>query len=125
MARVDLLDDYCTGILQETTLNHSISVQSKHVLQLQNLTSTCKKIVQVPVRSNALENYIQNRSDFQEVLNQGFDVVYEVDNSSCSQCISSVGFCGSDNSSSDQFVCFCIDKPNTISCVVCGTLRFF
>ncbi|KAL5815561.1 hypothetical protein ACOSQ4_026202 [Xanthoceras sorbifolium] len=153
MARVDLLDDYCTGILQETTLNHSLFQYGPNViilnlfydcsgeikeetntfscregagfytnpsLQLRNLTSTCKKIVQVPVRSNALENYIQNRSDFQEVLNQGFDVVYHVDNSSCSQCISSVGFCGSDNSSSDQFVCFCIDKPNTLSCDVSG-----
>ncbi|KAH7560475.1 hypothetical protein JRO89_XS10G0028600 [Xanthoceras sorbifolium] len=121
----------CSGEIKEETNTFSCRegagfyTNPLDVLQLQNLTSTCKKIVQVPVRSNALENYIQNRSDFQEVLNQGFDVVYEVDNSSCSQCISSVGFCGSDNSSSDQFVCFCIDKPNTISCDVCGTLRFF
>ncbi|KAK2647930.1 hypothetical protein Ddye_015419 [Dipteronia dyeriana] len=152
MARVDLSDDYCTGILQETTFSRSLFQYGPNVefinffydcsgeirnepntyncsvgIQLQNLTSyACMKSVQVPVRSStALENYLQNRSSdnyLQEALNQGFDVVYQVNNSSssCSQCLSSLGICGSDNSTSEEFLCFCIDKPYALSCDISG-----
>ncbi|KAL5748865.1 hypothetical protein ACOSP7_025907 [Xanthoceras sorbifolium] len=84
-------------------------------LQLPNLTNTCKKRIQVPVLSTALQDHIQNRSDFQQTLNKGFDVEFKEVKKPCIQCFYSRGICASDTSNS-KFVCFCRGQPRTLTC---------
>ncbi|KAL5748867.1 hypothetical protein ACOSP7_025909 [Xanthoceras sorbifolium] len=85
-----------------------------NLLQLPNLTSTCKKSIEVPFLSTALQDYLQNRTDFQQALTQGFEVEFQADYTTCTQCFSSGGLCGSNTTS--KFVCYCNDQPNTLTC---------
>ncbi|KAK4844032.1 hypothetical protein QYF36_015559 [Acer negundo] len=57
-----------------------------YVLQLPNVTSTCEKRIEVPVLRTALQDLIQNRSDFQQTLNnKGFDVEFKAAMTPCIQ----------------------------------------
>ncbi|KAK1565297.1 hypothetical protein Q3G72_023554 [Acer saccharum] len=86
-----------------------------YVLQLPNVTSTCEKRIQVPVLRTALQDLFQNRSDFQQTLNKGFDVEFKAVMTPCIQCFYSRGICAS-NTSNSKFVCFCRGQPHTSTC---------
>ncbi|KAL5815559.1 hypothetical protein ACOSQ3_026337 [Xanthoceras sorbifolium] len=151
MARDDIWNSYCPGLLQETTLNKTLYnympdvifldlfyncsgqfslnesnsfscgegtgfyTNPSYVLQLPNLTNTCEKSIKVPVLRTALENHVQNKSDFQQTLNQGFDVEFQSDNTSCTPCFNSGGVCAS-NVSTSKFVCYCRGQPQPLKC---------
>ncbi|KAJ4713434.1 Leaf rust 10 disease-resistance locus receptor-like protein kinase [Melia azedarach] len=86
---------------------------------LQNRSNSCKKVIKVPfLKTDDLP--VNNTNDLlagrvTEVLKRGFEVEYRADNASCSNCLSSLGICGS-NQSSEQFVCLCRDQPHTRTC---------
>ncbi|KAK9666498.1 hypothetical protein RND81_14G188800 [Saponaria officinalis] len=66
--------------------------------------ASCKSAV-APVFRKELESYNNRKSNFSQVMNQGFEVVYEY-TSDCVKCRNSRCICGS---SSSNFVCLC--KP--------------
>ncbi|KAJ4713437.1 Receptor-like kinase [Melia azedarach] len=133
LSRVDLWDNFCPGIFNETAFDFSMFYYSQNtwkvegelvfiqtdkafgvgVDQFSNLTKTCNKSIRVPVQLSAVKNL--QAGELGKALKQGFDVEYHPH--PCSECESSGGVCGSSHSfTSEKFVCFCHNGPQAISC---------
>ena len=76
---------------------------------------TCNFSITVPVLKTAAKAIRDNVSSLTEVLNHGFEVQWIVDDTACTECVSSGGYCGY-NSSYFQPICFCPDQPYTFRC---------
>uniref|UniRef100_A0A2N9IZ64 Protein kinase domain-containing protein n=1 Tax=Fagus sylvatica TaxID=28930 RepID=A0A2N9IZ64_FAGSY len=74
---------------------------------------TCNFSITVPVLQTAAKAIRDNVSSLTEVLNHGFEVQWIVDDTACTECVSSGGYCGY-NTSYFQPICFCPDQPYTI-----------
>ncbi|KAK6927930.1 Wall-associated receptor kinase, C-terminal [Dillenia turbinata] len=92
---------------------------------LKNLTSdtnstvreVCGINVNIPVyqeNAQAIQNNLTN-DNLVQVLDGGFGLLWDANNSICEACRESNGQCGY-NSSTNQFVCFCEDQPFPASC---------
>ncbi|PKI51244.1 hypothetical protein CRG98_028360 [Punica granatum] len=83
--------------------------------------SSCSIHIKVPVLQCALNELEQRKiTDLPVVLNDGFEVDYSLDKA-CSGCEHSRGLCGRTNSSSSEFLCYCSDKPYSVSSPGNGT----
>ncbi|KAI8541888.1 hypothetical protein RHMOL_Rhmol08G0096000 [Rhododendron molle] len=51
-----------------------------------------------------------------EVLDSGFGLVWEANNTNCEQCVGSGGACGWNSSNLGSFACYCSDGNHTASC---------
>ncbi|KAL6324596.1 hypothetical protein AAG906_013408 [Vitis piasezkii] len=74
---------------------------------------TCNNSVTVPVSQSAvdaIENSNGSSSLLTAALNNGFGLVWAANNSLCQRCVASGGQCGY-KSSTNEFTCYCRDKP--------------
>ncbi|KAJ9676970.1 hypothetical protein PVL29_022122 [Vitis rotundifolia] len=80
------------------------------------LVSTCGAGVVVPVLATAAQGFMNHSLiDFYQVLNEGFEVKWTVEEGQCGGCAESGGRCGY-NLSFGQPSCYCPDKPYSTSC---------
>ncbi|KAI9174007.1 hypothetical protein LWI28_010245 [Acer negundo] len=87
-------------------------------LPLSNLSSTCKAEIKIPVLLAALDDLCRTRN-LGEVLNKGFEVEYNANETFCLPCINSDGKCEPNHSNPGQFECLCGD-----ACHVIGMFMF-
>ncbi|XP_052204429.1 LEAF RUST 10 DISEASE-RESISTANCE LOCUS RECEPTOR-LIKE PROTEIN KINASE-like 1.3 isoform X1 [Diospyros lotus] len=82
------------------------------------INTSCNSIVNVRVNQTAAQS-LTNSSNLRQVLEIGFGLQWEANNTSCSKCVGTSGVCGSD-STSGSFVCYCVDGPHPVSCNTTG-----
>ncbi|XP_057487867.1 LEAF RUST 10 DISEASE-RESISTANCE LOCUS RECEPTOR-LIKE PROTEIN KINASE-like 1.2 isoform X1 [Actinidia eriantha] len=77
----------------------------------------CSNGVSVRVNQTAAEALAGNGSgNITQVLNSGFGLLWEANNTECQICVGSGGQCGTDSSRPGSLVCYCSDEPYLISC---------
>lgn len=88
------------------------------------MLGTCKSRVVIPILESEAERVATNSSveNLKYVINNGFGVEWNANNSLCHECQSSGGHCGYE-SSSREFTCFCKDGSFPHSCTS-GNLTF-
>ncbi|XP_052204423.1 LEAF RUST 10 DISEASE-RESISTANCE LOCUS RECEPTOR-LIKE PROTEIN KINASE-like 2.1 isoform X11 [Diospyros lotus] len=82
------------------------------------INSTCDTSVELRVNQTAAQS-LTNSSNLRQVLEIGFGLQWEANNTRCSECVRTSGVCGSD-STSGSFVCYCVDGPDPVSCNATG-----
>lgn len=75
----------------------------------------CNVSITVPVLPSAVSALINNSASLEQVLNDGFQVLWIIDDTACSECMGSGGRCGY-NTSHFQPICFCSDQPYLLWC---------
>ena len=75
----------------------------------------CNVSITVPVLPSAVSAIINNSASLEQVLNDGFEVLWIIDDTACSECMGSGGRCGY-NTSHFQPICFCSDQPYLLRC---------
>ncbi|KAL6324837.1 hypothetical protein AAG906_018364 [Vitis piasezkii] len=75
----------------------------------------CNVSITVPVLPSAVSALINNSASLEQVLNDGFEVLWIIDDTACSECMGSGGRCGY-NTSHFQPICFCSDQPYLLRC---------
>ncbi|GFY84782.1 hypothetical protein Acr_03g0015560 [Actinidia rufa] len=77
----------------------------------------CSNGVSVRVNQTAAEALAGNASgNITQVLNSGFGLVWEANNTDCQSCVGSGGRCGTDSTRPGSFVCYCSDGSYLTSC---------
>ncbi|TXG51435.1 hypothetical protein EZV62_023959 [Acer yangbiense] len=84
-------------------------------LPLSNLSNTCKTEIKVPVLLAALDDLIET-GNLSEVLNKGFEVEYNANETFCPACELSGGKCDPNHLNAGQFLCFCGDEFHKLTC---------
>nr|XP_027075622.1 LEAF RUST 10 DISEASE-RESISTANCE LOCUS RECEPTOR-LIKE PROTEIN KINASE-like 2.1 [Coffea arabica] len=80
------------------------------------LRVTCANSIWVSINRTAAQNLVTSVAvTVRAVLTAGFWVQYEANNSICSECNRSGGWCGY-NTSSNSFACYCSDRPYDRMC---------
>ena len=79
------------------------------------LVSICGAGVVVPVLATAAQGFMNHSLAFVQVLKEGFEVQWTVEEGQCRGCAESGGRCGY-NLSFSQPSCYCPDKPYSTSC---------
>ncbi|KAL6324543.1 hypothetical protein AAG906_013355 [Vitis piasezkii] len=74
----------------------------------------CNVSITVPVLPSAVSALINNSASLEQVLNDGFEVLWIIDDTACSECMGSGGRCGY-NTSHFQPICFAL-----INLIYCG-----
>ncbi|CAK9150673.1 unnamed protein product [Ilex paraguariensis] len=80
---------------------------------------TCNSSVLVPVNpvsTLALSSPSASMINLRAALAGGFQLQWDANDTNCKQCIQSRGLCGSSNSDSTSFACYCADGPYPLTC---------
>ncbi|KAA8547785.1 hypothetical protein F0562_004214 [Nyssa sinensis] len=77
----------------------------------------CNVSITVPVLQTAVKDLEDNITSLNQVLDDGFEVNWVIDQTACSECAASAGRCGY-NSSYYEPICFCPDHPYLMRCPV-------
>ncbi|KAF7819903.1 LEAF RUST 10 DISEASE-RESISTANCE LOCUS RECEPTOR-LIKE PROTEIN KINASE-like 1.2 [Senna tora] len=81
----------------------------------------CKIGIVVPILEVAFMSYIKEALDPSYVIEQGFEVTWDVDEGNCENCRNSGGRCGYNNGSSTEgFICLCPNKQSYDDDGTCG-----
>ncbi|CAK9150679.1 unnamed protein product [Ilex paraguariensis] len=103
----------CTGNDGTTTINYFSTADT-------NLSVvTCDDSVLVPISQTSAQVLASPKAsvnDLRAVIGRGFQLEWSAKDLSCEQCIQSGGRCGSANSSSTSFACYCTDRPYELTC---------
>lgn len=78
-------------------------------------TQTCEETVVLRI-SNTEVGKLSTNTTLVPALKAGFGLTWDVNESSCDECKSSGGHCGSDQNSSSEFVCYCKDGTQSSRC---------
>jgi hypothetical protein len=95
----------------------SVLENGEDSVSLSETMGTCKSRVMVPILDSEAESVMTNSSveNLKDVIDNGFGVEWNANNSLCHECQSSGGHCGYE-SSSREFTCFCKDGSFPHSC---------
>ncbi|KAF7135421.1 hypothetical protein RHSIM_Rhsim08G0091700 [Rhododendron simsii] len=92
-------------------------------------TVSCNTSVSVRMNSTVGAGLSSNGTSekLTEVLDSGFGLVWEANNTNCQLCVSSGGVCGSNSSNPGSFVCYCSDRDYPVKSfedrlIFCGFL---
>ncbi|PSS33587.1 Leaf rust 10 disease-resistance locus receptor-like protein kinase [Actinidia chinensis var. chinensis] len=84
---------------------------------LNALNVNCSDGVSVRVNQTAAAALADNSSgNITQVLNSGFGLVWEANNTDCQSCVGSGGRCGTNSTGAGSFVCYCPDGNYSILC---------
>ncbi|GFY84785.1 hypothetical protein Acr_03g0015590 [Actinidia rufa] len=79
--------------------------------------ANCSNGVSVRVNQTAAAALADNASgNITQVLNSGFGLVWEANNTDCQRCVGSGGRCGTNSTVAGSFVCYCPDGNYSILC---------
>ncbi|CAL9012703.1 unnamed protein product [Prunus brigantina] len=76
---------------------------------------TCKNGVSIPVFTTAALALEANRTTIKEVVDGGFELGLQINNTQCTNCVESGGKCGL-NTKNGGFSCFCLDQTYATVC---------
>ncbi|XP_052204416.1 LEAF RUST 10 DISEASE-RESISTANCE LOCUS RECEPTOR-LIKE PROTEIN KINASE-like 2.1 isoform X3 [Diospyros lotus] len=82
------------------------------------INTACNTSVEVRVEHTAAHS-LTNSSNLRQVLERGFGLQWEANNTRCSECVRTRGVCGSD-STNGSFLCYCAGGPHPDSCNTTG-----
>ncbi|PSS33590.1 Leaf rust 10 disease-resistance locus receptor-like protein kinase [Actinidia chinensis var. chinensis] len=79
--------------------------------------ANCSNGVSVRVNQTAAEALADSASaNITQVLNSGFGLLWEANNTDCQSCVGSGGRCGTNSTGAGSFVCYCPDGNYSILC---------
>ena len=71
--------------------------------------------ITVPVLPSSVPALMNDSASLEQVLNDGFEVQWIIDDTACTECVGSGGRCEY-NTSYFQPICFCSDQPYLLRC---------